>query len=141
MVDVRLNGGSNSYSGTLQLRSLTPPTDWQDFSCSSIIYDRRVFAVACRMLGFENVASYPSKKKFSSLSYITNIILNLTGSTISNSGIFISMYRNCRGIETDINDCSGSYSYTTRCRYRYSIVCSRCKLCNNHPIIHLRKAL
>ena len=67
VVDVRLYNGSNSYSGTLQLRSLTPPTDWQDFSCGSRIYDRRVFAVACRMLGFENIVRYSSKYLFSLL--------------------------------------------------------------------------
>ena len=61
VVDVRLTGGSNSYSGILQLQSITPPTDWQDFSCGSRIYDRRVFAVAYRMLGFENIVHYSSK--------------------------------------------------------------------------------
>ena len=75
VVDVRLYNGSNSYSGTLQLRSLTPPTDWQDFSCGSSIYDRRVFAVACRMLGFENVASYSSKSNFLVYYYLNYIIL------------------------------------------------------------------
>ena len=64
VVDVRLTGGSNSYSGTLQLRSLTPPTDWQDFSCSSRTYDSRVFAVACQMLGFENIVHYSCKNHF-----------------------------------------------------------------------------
>ena len=133
VVDVRLTGGSNSYSGTLQLRSLTPPTDWQDFSCGSRIYDSRVFAVACRMLGFENIVHYSCKNHFPVyyyyLSYII-IILNHTGTTISNSGNFISISQNCRGTETDINDCSGSYSYTTHCRYRYEVLCSTCKLCS-----------
>ena len=74
VVDVRLNGGSNNYSGILQLRSLTPPTDWQDFSCV-YTYNRRVFAVACRMLGFENVASYSSKSNFLLYYYLSYIIL------------------------------------------------------------------
>ena len=63
VVDVRLTGGSNSSSGTLQLRSIIPPTDWQDFSCA-YIYDSRVFAVACRMLGLENIVRYSSKSNF-----------------------------------------------------------------------------
>ena len=75
VVDVRLNGGSNSYSGILQLRSLTPPTDWQDFSCTNRIYYSGVLTVACRMLGFENVASYSSISNYLVYYYLSYIIL------------------------------------------------------------------
>ena len=71
VVDVRLTGGSNSYSGILQLRSVTPPTVWQDFSCGSRIYDSRVFAVACRMLGFESIVNFSSKSNFPLYYYLS----------------------------------------------------------------------
>ena len=72
IVDVRLTGGSNSSSGTLQLRSITPRTDWQDF-CG--YYNSRVFAVVCRMLGFENIVHYPSKSNIPVYYYLSCIII------------------------------------------------------------------
>ena len=63
MIDVRLAGGSNSSSGIVELRSLIPLTGWQDFFCGYSSFSNRVSAVVCRMLGFETIASYSSKKK------------------------------------------------------------------------------
>ena len=60
MIDVRLAGGSNSSSGIVELRSLIPPTGWQDFFCSYSSFHIRMSEVMCRMLGFE---TYSSKKK------------------------------------------------------------------------------
>ena len=69
MVDVQLTGGS---SGTLQLRSLTPPTEWNDFSCV-FNYDDSVFVVACQMLGFENITYVSRKSNFPIYYYLSYI--------------------------------------------------------------------